>query len=127
MSIYTQATQLATMARTKRVRVKIIRMMEKFGEMDTAEIYDRLNDYDSEFKIHHGITMQVLGNVLSKEPIFLKMIGVEDQNAPRFEGTNGYAYKISLWALNKSLLNAHPELADESTNSYRLGTSRSAS
>lgn len=115
------------MARTKRVRVKIIKMMEKFGELTTAEIFNHLNDYDGEFKIHHGITMQVLGNVLSKEPIFLKMVGVDDPNAPRFEGTNGYAYKISSWALNKSLLNAHPELADESTNSYRLGRTGSAS
>lgn len=114
------------MAKTKRVRVKIIKMLQRFGELDTAAIYDQLNAAKGDFKLRHGCTMQTLGNVLSKERVFVKMADSDDEDAPRFMGTNGHHYRISLWALDKGFLELHPEVVLESTNSYRLRSAGSA-
>lgn len=114
------------MAKTKRVRVKIIKMLQRFGELDTASIYDQLNATKGEFSLRHGCTMQTLGNVLSKEPVFVKMADTTDDDAPRFQGTNGYSYKIASWDLDRGLLSLHPELASENTNSWQLRSAGSA-
>ena len=114
------------MAKTKRVRVKIIKMLQRFGELDTASIYERLNTSKGEFSLRHGCTMQTLGNVLSKEPVFVKMCDSYDEDAPRYQGTNGYSYGISSWDLDRGLLALHPELACENTNSWRLKSAGSA-
>lgn len=111
------------MAKTKRVRVKIIRMLQKFGEMNTAEIYSRLNETKGEFSMRHGVSMQTLGNVLSKERVFVKMIDAHDDHAPRCMSLGqNHAYKIASWDLDKGFLELHPEVASETTNSYRLGS-----
>ena len=114
------------MAKTKRVRVKIIKMLQRFGELDTAAIFERLNMTKGEFSLRHGVSMQTLGNVLSKERVFVKMSDAEDEDAPRFMGTNGHHYRIASWALDKGFLELHPEVALESTNSYRLRSAGSA-
>jgi len=115
------------MAKTKRLRVKIIKMLQSHGELDTASIFNLLNGPKSEFSIRHGVSMQTLGNVLSKEPVFVKMSDQCDDDAPRYEGTNGYAYRIASWDLNRGLLELHPELTCESTNSWKLGMARLSS
>ena len=113
------------MAKTKRVRVKIIKMLQRFGELDTASIYDQLNT-KGEFSLRHGVSMQALGNVLSKERVFVKMADTTDEDAPRFMGTIGYSYKIASWDLDRGLLALHPELACENTNSWQLRSAGSA-
>lgn len=115
------------MAKTKRLRVKIIKMLQRHGELDTASIFDMLNASKGEFSMRHGVSMQTLGNVLSKEPVFVKMADQYDDDAPRCQGANGYAYKIALWDLNRGLLELYPELTCESTNSWKLGMTRLAS
>jgi hypothetical protein len=100
--------------------VKIIKMLERFGELDTATIYGLLNDTKSDFGLRHGCTTASLNNILGKEPVFLKMRCHADDNAPRCMGASGSDYKISSWALNQTLLEIHPELASENTNSYQL-------
>lgn len=107
--------------------MKIIKMLQRHGELDTASIFNHLNASKGEFSIHHGVSMQTLGNVLAKEPVFVKMADQYDDDAPRFQGANGYAYKVASWDLNRGLLELHPELACESTNSWKLGMTRLAS
>jgi hypothetical protein len=69
------------MAKTKRVRVKIIKMLQQHGELDTASIYNMLNMSKGDFSMRHGVSM----------------------------------------------LELYPELACESTNSWKLGMTRLAS
>lgn len=114
------------MAKTKRVRVKIIKMLQRFGELDTASIFERLNASKGEFSLRHGVSMQALGNVLSKEPVFTKTANQFDDDAPRYEGTSGYAYKIASWDLDEVFLSNHPELICENTNSWQLKSLKSA-
>ena len=114
------------MAKTKRLRVKIIKMLQQHGELDTASIYNMLNASKGDFSMRHGVSMQTLGNVLAKEPVCVKMSDQYDDDAPRFQGANGYAYKVASWDLNRGLLELYPELACESTNSWKLAMTRLA-
>ena len=49
--------------RIRRVRKLIIELLEHEGEMSTTEIYDFVNRVNC-----HGVTMNQLGNVLSRAP-----------------------------------------------------------
>ena len=108
------------MARTKRVRVKIIEMLKQFGELDTATIYTKLNDTKSGFGLRQGCSSAALSNILGKEPVFVKSSSHHDENAARCLGNTGHTYKVSSWRLNDSLLEQYPELADYFTNSYLI-------
>ena len=108
------------MAKTKRVRVKIINMLRDLGDLDTGEIYSHLNDPKGKYGNRHGVTMNTLSNVLGKEPVFVKSVCHSDDDAPRLISLAGDRYRITLWGLNYNLLAAHPELAETRTNSYRL-------
>jgi hypothetical protein len=112
------------MAKTKRVRAKIIKMLQDLGELDTGQIFSHLNDSQGKYGGRHGVTMNTLSNVLGKEPIFIKAVCHSDEDAPRLVSMAGDRYRITLWGLNYNLLNIHPELASENTNSYRLSSLR---
>lgn len=61
------------MAKTQRVRKKIISYMKEKGEVTTTEIFDYLND-----NMRHGTTMGQLGNILGKSSIFIKMDYIDE-------------------------------------------------
>jgi len=111
------------MAKTRRVRVKIIKMLQEFGELNTAEIFDKLNQQKGKYGSRHGVPQATLNNVLGKEPVFVKVIDHSSELAPRTGNISGGMYSVSLWGLNHPLLNAHPELASTTTNSFRLKAS----
>jgi hypothetical protein len=106
--------------------VKTSKMLQKFGEMNTAEVYSRLNESKGDFSMRHGVSMQTLGNVLSKERVFVKMVDAHDDDAPRCMSLGqNHAYKIASWDLDRGFLELHPEVASETTNSYRLRSVKS--
>jgi len=115
------------MVKTKRLRVRLIEMLQEYGELDSAEIFGMINDPKSKFSLRHGATMASLNNVLGKEHVFVCVASHQDSDAPRCVGqSGGKGYKISLWGLNHAVLNANPELAQVSTNSYNLRATRTA-
>ena len=111
------------MAKTRRVRVKIIKMLQEFGELNTAQIFDKLNEQKGRYGSRHGVPQSTLNNVLGKEPVFVKIIDHSSKLAPQTGNISGSMYSVSLWGLNHPLLNAHPELASTTTNSFRLKAS----
>jgi hypothetical protein len=111
------------MVKTKRLRVKIIKMMKEHGSLNTGEIFDMVNEYNGKYSIKNGSTMNQVGNILSKEPVFEKLIDAEDPNAPIVRGGNGQSYPLSVWGINKDVLDAFPELEKSTTNSYGLNYS----
>ena len=108
------------MARTKRVRVKIIKMLEEQGDLTTSDIYGQLNDRGSKYAMRHGCTKNSLNNVLGKEAIFIKIIDHHHSDAPQVVSVRGDRYRISMWGLNHPLLLLHPELKSQYANSWGL-------
>jgi len=108
------------MARTRRVRVTIIKMLKEFVELDTGSIYEKLNDSRGTYGSRHGVTQAALNNVLGKEPVFVKLISQESLHAPRTTSILGDLYPVCFWGLNYPLLEKHSELIHETTNSYGL-------
>lgn len=108
------------MPRTKRARVKIIKMMKDLGSLSTADIYGHLNDSTSQYSLRHGVTQSSLNNVLGKEQVFLKLIDHTSENAPYVLGLQGDRYRVSMWGLDYNLLTQYPELENQGTNSWKL-------
>ena len=107
------------MAKMKRLRVKVIQILQEHEIATSSEIYDMLNEHKGRFSIGYGgCKMPTLNNLLGKERVFLKMVDHTSKNAPRIEGLNGTDYKVCAWALNKTLLNEVPELLDKTFNSF---------
>lgn len=61
--------------RQRRVKNRIIELMKEEGQMSTREIYLILN-----IITHHGISMNQLGNVLSKGKEFEKVGFINESN-----------------------------------------------
>ena len=78
--------------KNKLIRMKIIEVLKVFGDLNTLDIRDYMNE-----NTRRGTTMSELGNVLGKDPIFLKVGSERIQScASRQNGT----YKVFVWRLN---------------------------
>lgn len=111
------------MVKTKRLRVKIIKMLKDNEYLNTEEIFTYINEFKGKYSIKNGSTMNQIGNILSKEPVFEKLIDADDLNAPIVRRGNGQSYPIAVWCINKVVLDAFPELEKSTTNSYGLNYS----
>ncbi len=106
------------MPKTKRLRTKIIKILMEYESLATSEIFNHLNNSCGPFGLRHGCVMGTLNNVLGKEPVFLKMVDSESENAPRIAGADDCLRANSLWSLNRSLLAEAPSLVDPTVNSF---------
>jgi len=88
------------MVKTKRSRVKVIKMLAEHQALEISKIFDFLNDSKGKYGIRNGCTMARLNNILSKESVFVR------------------AEKDSQWMLDFSVLENDPELADHTVNSF---------
>ena len=55
------------MAKTQRIREKIVSYMREKGEVTTTDILEHVNN-----TLRHGTTMNQLGNILGKSSLFVK-------------------------------------------------------
>ena len=108
------------MAKTKRVRVRIIRYLRDNGSSTTAEIFDALNDNSSGYALRAGVSTSQLNNVLGKEPVFVKTIDADSHNAPTIISMGGNHYKVTTWGLNQSILEQYPELMSNFANTWKV-------
>lgn len=86
------------MVKTKRSRVKVIKMLADHEILETSKIFGFLNDAKGKYGLRNGATMARVNNILSKETVFIR---VE-------EG----------WRLDLSVLKNDPELANFTVNSF---------
>ena len=77
------------MAKTARMRFKIVEYLKEHEEASFTEIFEHLND-----TTRHGTTSQQLGNVLSKSIEFRKC----DRTVFKESVLSG-GYNVTVWAL----------------------------
>lgn len=61
------------MAKTQRIREKIVSYMAEEGEVTTADILEYVNKNS-----RHGTTMNQLGNILAKSKMFVKVDFIDE-------------------------------------------------
>ena len=76
------------MARTARVRQKIIKCLTEYGEANSLEVYAYIKK-----ETRHGATMQQIGNLLSKDK------RIEKTGMTRVGGVTYESYKVATWKL----------------------------
>lgn len=80
---------------------RIVEFLEEKGEASTHEILDYCNNAPSKRTgrpLQHSITMQQLGNILSKYPAFVNMGTVMVEGSTSRLSDRG-RYKIAVWSL----------------------------
>lgn len=75
--------------RTTRLRNRVEKFLKENGKAPTGVIYEHINN-----TTRHGTTMNMLGNILAKDPRF-KDVGVTPMR-----GTMGGSYTHKLWEIN---------------------------
>ena len=75
--------------RTKRLRLKIVKYLEKKGPQNTQQIFDHLNKAS-----YGGTTIQQVGNLRTKDPRF-RAIGIVQTKSPQAN----QRYNIQVWDL----------------------------
>ena len=108
------------MAKTKRVRVRIIRYLRDKGDSTTSDIFDALNDNSSGYALRAGVSTSQLNNVLGKEPVFVKTIDADSHDAPTVLSMGGNQYKVTTWGLDESVLEKYPELMSNFANTWKV-------
>jgi predicted transcriptional regulator len=83
------ALRAFSMARTKRMRAAIVKLLEAEGKCNTRRIYDHVNNSSK-----WGATMNQIGNVLAKDARFIKSTETE-----RVEAIQGGGYRVCVWDL----------------------------
>jgi hypothetical protein len=78
-----------SMARTKRMRAAIVKLLEVEGKCNTRRIYDHINEFSK-----WGATMNQLTNVLSRDIRFAKTAEMD-----RVEAIQGGGYSVCVWEL----------------------------
>lgn len=92
------------MARTKRLKKKIIKMLNDRGEMNTVEIYNEINDAFGKYGMKYGTQMHQLVNVLGKEPDFKIVWHHTDDNSPIvLRAMDSSQYRVCSWRLARSI------------------------
>ena len=91
------------MAKTKRSSVKVIDILVDHDALTTTQIHDLLNNTKTKYGIRNGCTMARLNNILSKNPVFVKVLDKSNHN---------------LWCIDMHLLENDPGLADYTVNSF---------
>ena len=76
--------------RTKRLRLKIVRFLEKKGPQNSQQIYDYLNKSS-----YSGATQQQVGNILSKDPRFRPV-----SRTQVLSPAQNQRYDIQIWDLS---------------------------
>lgn len=76
--------------RTTRLRNLVEKYLEKNEEASTGAIFEHINN-----TTRHGTTMNVLGNILAKDPRF------EKTGITRVKSLNGGNYSHNLWQLRE--------------------------
>ena len=76
--------------RTTRLRNLVEKYLEKNEEASTGAIFEHINN-----TTRHGTTMNVLGNILAKDPRF------EKTGITKVKSLNGGNYSHNLWQLRK--------------------------
>lgn len=91
------------MAKTKRSRVKVIDILVAHDALTPTQIHDLLNDSRGKYGIRNGCTMARLNNILSKNPVFVKILNENSHN---------------LWCIDMHILQNDPGLTDFTVNSF---------
>jgi len=91
---------LESMARTVRMRARIVEMLMDLGPMTTTDIFNQLNKHRGSFALKHGATSNQLSNVLGKNATFRKITNQNDVTV----GLDGYAYPICVWDIDRDYL-----------------------
>ena len=81
------------MARTKRIRIEVAKLLYDRGQLNSRQIHDYINE-----KIHWGATMNQLSNVLSKDKRFEKIPGMARIGRT---GKHTAMYKVCIWQLSE--------------------------
>lgn len=76
--------------RTKRLRLKIVRFLEKKGPQNSQQIFDHLNKSS-----YSGATQQQVGNILSKDPRFRPV-----SRTQVLSPAQNQRYDIQIWDLS---------------------------
>lgn len=76
--------------RTTRLRNEVEKYLEKNIEASTGAIFEHINN-----TTRHGTTMNVLGNILAKDPRF------EKTGITRVKSLNGGGYTHMVWQLRE--------------------------
>jgi len=76
------------MARTKRIRETVVKLLLNKGPQNSRQIYEHVND-----ELRWGATMQQLGNILAKNSKIVKL------NTERIGSFTG-RYDICIWNLS---------------------------
>ena len=81
------------MARTKRLRIDVAKLLYDRGQLNSRPIHDYINQ-----KSKWGATMSQITNVLSKDPKFEKLKGMERVgNTGKFSSK----YSVCVWQLSE--------------------------
>lgn len=95
------------MAKTVRIRSRIVAMLTDMGPLTTTEIYNQLNKHRGSFSMKHGTTSAQLNNVLGKEKTFRKVSDPDNYaSTPITIGLDGYGYPICVWDVDREYLNS---------------------
>jgi len=80
------------MARTKRLRSDVAKLLYNRGQLNSRQIHDYINQ-----KSKWGATMHQITNVLAKDPKFEKLNGMERVgNAGKYD----QQYRVCVWQLS---------------------------
>jgi hypothetical protein len=99
------------MARTTRLRQTIIAILDESGPLATNQIQEIVNE-----RLRHGTTSQQLGNVLAKDPRFVK-VGMTTRAGFLSGGSCSGGYEVCVWNTT-----THDENTPSSRHTSELGT-----
>ena len=81
------------MARTKRIRTEVVKLLYNKGQQNSRQIHDDINK-----KLRWGATMQQLGNILARDPRIEKLNGHDRVGGLGFQSKLP-TYNVCIWAL----------------------------
>lgn len=110
------------MAKNKRLRVKIIKMLKDLGALTTSEIYANINNPETKYSNRHGTQMQNLVNVLGKESVFIKVQSADDLPFSNMTSITGNTYSVATWDLDYALLATNPDLESPKKKTFAISS-----
>lgn len=75
-------------------------MLQENDTLSTTQIYNAINNRDGPYGMRHGVSTNILGNILAKDKKFIKVRDASAEDAPKIINHHGHHYKVALWALN---------------------------